>query len=167
MPNLSLKMFHRSTVLKLVLKFKIKLGDPKPQSISISWPISKITKILAPESARKTSIFSMLCHRASFSSSIWISILVEQVNFRAIRAKFQAILCLVSTLTSVHINAWAWRIMLLVVKLVLHSFSTQIPISDRYPFLLKRCPNHTMQMNPHPKNHYKVNHLSRTNALVT
>ena len=57
MPNLSLKIFHRSTVLKLVLKFKIKLGDPKPYSISILWPISKITKILAPESARIPKYF--------------------------------------------------------------------------------------------------------------
>ena len=52
MPNLSLKIFRRSTVLKLVLKFQIKFGDPRPSSISILWPISKITKILAPENAR-------------------------------------------------------------------------------------------------------------------
>ena len=52
MPNLSLKIFRRSTVLKLVLKFQNKLGDPRPLSISILWPISKIAKILALESAR-------------------------------------------------------------------------------------------------------------------
>ena len=51
MPNLSLKFFRRSTVLKLVLKFQIKLGDPRPLSISILWPIFKITNILEPENA--------------------------------------------------------------------------------------------------------------------
>ena len=30
MLNLSLKIFRRSTVLKLVLKFQIKFGDPRP-----------------------------------------------------------------------------------------------------------------------------------------
>ena len=30
MPNLSLKIFRKSTVIKLVLKFQIKLGDPRP-----------------------------------------------------------------------------------------------------------------------------------------
>ena len=46
--------------------------------------------------------------RAIFFSSISISILFEQVNFRAIRAKIRAILCLVSTLVwdTVSTNSW-------------------------------------------------------------
>ena len=44
------------------------------------------------------STFDPSKNRAIFFSSISISILVKRVNFRAIRAKFRAILCLVSTL---------------------------------------------------------------------
>ena len=53
MPNLNLKIFRWSTALKLVLEFQIKLGDPRPLSISILWPIFKITKILASENAHR------------------------------------------------------------------------------------------------------------------
>ena len=45
-PNLILKIFRRSTVLQLLLKFQNKFGNPRPQSISFLWPISKKTKIL-------------------------------------------------------------------------------------------------------------------------
>ena len=44
------------------------------------------------------SSFDPRLNRANFFQAFLISILVEQMNFRAIRAKFRAILCLVSTL---------------------------------------------------------------------
>ena len=46
------KIFHRSLVVNLLVKFQTELGDPKPLSIWFFWPISIRTKILAPESAR-------------------------------------------------------------------------------------------------------------------
>ena len=49
---LILKIFHRSLVVNLLVKFQTELGDPKPLSIWFFWPISIRTKILAPESAR-------------------------------------------------------------------------------------------------------------------
>ena len=52
------------------------------------------------------STFDPSKNRAIFFSSISISILVERVNFRAIRAKFRAILCLVSTLP---LGIWNFR----------------------------------------------------------
>ena len=46
------KIFHRSLVVNLLVKFQTELGDPKPLSIWFFWQISIRTKILAPESAR-------------------------------------------------------------------------------------------------------------------
>ena len=48
---LSLKIFHKSLVVNLLVKFQTGLGDPRPQSIWFFWSISMKTKILAPESA--------------------------------------------------------------------------------------------------------------------
>ena len=45
------KIFHRSLVVNLLVKFQTELGDPKPLSIWFFWPITIRTKILAPESA--------------------------------------------------------------------------------------------------------------------
>ena len=58
MPNLSLKIFRRSTVIKLVLEFQIKFGAPKPWSISFFWPFSIYTWNLAPENALGAKHFS-------------------------------------------------------------------------------------------------------------
>ena len=45
------KIFRRSLVVNLLVKFQTGIGDPRPQSIWFFWPISMKTKILAPESA--------------------------------------------------------------------------------------------------------------------
>ena len=52
MIHLISKIFQRSLVVNLLVKFQTELGDPKPLSIWFFWPISIRTKILAPESAR-------------------------------------------------------------------------------------------------------------------
>ena len=49
---LSSKIFHKSPVVNLLVKFLTGFGDPKPLSIWFFWLISMKTKILAPESAR-------------------------------------------------------------------------------------------------------------------
>ena len=45
------KIFHRSLVVNLLVKFQTGIGDPRPQSIWFFWLISMKTKILASESA--------------------------------------------------------------------------------------------------------------------
>ena len=54
---LSLKIFHKSLVVDLLVKFQTGLGDPRPQSIWFFWSISMKTKILAPESAHGAKHF--------------------------------------------------------------------------------------------------------------
>ena len=44
------KIFHRSLLVTLLVKFQTGFGDPRPQPIWFFWPISIRTKILAPES---------------------------------------------------------------------------------------------------------------------
>ena len=56
--NLSLKIFRWLPLVNSVLKFQIKLGTLKPQSISLFWPFSIYTWNLAPENACGAEHFS-------------------------------------------------------------------------------------------------------------
>ena len=56
--NLSLKIFRWLPLVNSVLKFQIKLGTLKHQSISLFWPFSIYTWNLAPENACGAEHFS-------------------------------------------------------------------------------------------------------------
>ena len=69
--NLSLKIFHWLPLVNSVLKFQIKLGTLKPQSISLFWPFSIYTWNLAPENACGAEHFSHCVFLGQAILHIW------------------------------------------------------------------------------------------------